>query len=89
MSPLFGRKKTMVNVNQMQLFFPLFCIVSRPHPKETMDKRGEGEALLGKWLWRYMNDKDSLWRRVIRSKYGDNGLGWYPSKPSGAYGQSL
>ena len=35
-----------------------------------------------------MNEKDSIWRRVIRSKYGDNGLGWHPSKPSGAYGQS-
>jgi len=29
------------------------------------------------------------WVLEIRSKYGDNGLGWYPSKPSGAYGQSL
>lgn len=36
-----------------------------------------------------MNEKDSLWRRVVRSKYGANGLGWYPSKLSGAYGQSL
>ena len=53
------------------------------------DLRRFNEALLGKWLWRYMNEKDSLWRRVIRSKYEDNGLGWYPSKPSGAYGQSL
>jgi len=46
-------------------------------------------ALLGKWLWRYMNEKDSLWRRVVRSKYGDNGLGCYPSRPKGAYRQSL
>jgi len=37
--------------------------------------------LLGKWLWRYMKEEDSLWRRVIRSKYGDNGFGRYPSRP--------
>jgi len=53
------------------------------------DLRLFNEALLGKWLWRYMNEKDSLWRRVVRSKFGDNDFGWYPSKPKGAYGQSL
>jgi len=36
-----------------------------------------------------MNEKVSLWRRVVRSKYGDIGFGWYPSRPKGAYGQSL
>ena len=36
-----------------------------------------------------MNEKYSLKKRVVMSKYGDNGLGWYPSKPRGAYGQSL
>jgi len=53
------------------------------------DRRLFNEALLGKWLWRYTNVKDSIWRRVVRIKYGGNGIGWYPSKPSGAYGQSL
>ena len=28
------------------------------------------KALLGKWLWRFMNDKQRLWRRVILVKYG-------------------
>jgi hypothetical protein len=27
-------------------------------------------ALLGKWLWRFGNEQDSLWRQVIVSKYG-------------------
>jgi len=36
-----------------------------------------------------MNEKFSLWKRVVTSKYGVNGLGWYPSKPRGAHGQSL
>ena len=41
------------------------------------------------WLWRYMNEKVSLRRRVVSSTYGDNGFGWYPCKPSGPYGQSF
>jgi hypothetical protein len=27
-------------------------------------------ALLGKWLWRFGNERESLWRHVILSKYG-------------------
>jgi len=44
------------------------------------------EALLGIRI--YMNDKDGFWRRVVSSKYGDNGVGWYPAEPNGPYGQS-
>lgn len=28
------------------------------------------EELLGKWWWRFGNDQDVLWRRVIEVKYG-------------------
>jgi hypothetical protein len=28
------------------------------------------KALLGKWLWRFTTDTDSLWRNVILEKYG-------------------
>ena len=41
------------------------------------------EALLGKWLWRFMNDRDTLWRRVISTEYGVDGFGWYPFNPNG------
>ena len=27
-------------------------------------------ALLGKWLWRFGQEKDALWRQVIEVKYG-------------------
>ena len=33
-------------------------------------------ALLGKWLWRYGIERNSLWRKVIEAKYGDKRGGW-------------
>lgn len=42
------------------------------------DLRLPNEAFPGPWLWRYMNEKDSIWRRVVSGKSGDNGL-WMAS----------
>jgi hypothetical protein len=28
------------------------------------------KALLGKWLWRFVQEENSLWRQVIVEKYG-------------------
>ncbi|KAM7474964.1 hypothetical protein LguiB_022207 [Lonicera macranthoides] len=33
-------------------------------------------ALLGKWLWRFPLERDSLWHSVIQSKYGAHSNGW-------------
>ncbi|PWA56168.1 hypothetical protein CTI12_AA356130 [Artemisia annua] len=35
-------------------------------------------GLFGKWKWRFLVDKDTLWRRVIREFYGVEG-GFGPS----------
>ncbi|RVW24959.1 putative ribonuclease H protein [Vitis vinifera] len=32
------------------------------------------KALLGKWIWRYACNKDNLWKQVITTKYGQEGL---------------
>jgi len=53
------------------------------------DLRLFNEALLGKWLWRFMNEKGNLWRKVVTIKYGDDGFGWFPSIARGSYGYSL
>ena len=32
-------------------------------------------SLLGKWCWRMMVDKDGLWYRVLKPRYGEVGGG--------------
>lgn len=34
------------------------------------------KALLGKWWWRFPKEKESLWGKVITSKYGLQRNGW-------------
>lgn len=38
------------------------------------------EAILGKWLWRFINEKNKFRRTVVRAKYGVEGLDWIPRK---------
>jgi hypothetical protein len=38
-------------------------------------------SLLGKWLWRFPIERDSLWHMVIRSKYGFQPNGWDTNQP--------
>ena len=46
------------------------------------------KALLGKWSWRFANYRNSLWRKVICSKFGESNGGWH-SNLRGGYGTSL
>uniref|UniRef100_A0A2N9IM68 30S ribosomal protein S13, chloroplastic n=1 Tax=Fagus sylvatica TaxID=28930 RepID=A0A2N9IM68_FAGSY len=34
------------------------------------------QVLLGKWLWRYENEADAFWRKLIFSKYGNSHGDW-------------
>ena len=47
------------------------------------------EALLGKWLWRFGYEREALWRRVIRVKYGTKEGDWCCNSVPGSYGVSL
>ncbi|KAM2004953.1 hypothetical protein FF1_000090 [Malus domestica] len=38
-------------------------------------------ALLAKWLWRFPLEPNSLWHKVIRSKYGLHANGWDANPP--------
>ncbi len=46
-------------------------------------------ALLGKWLWRYGNERESLWRLIIHSKYGSLPGGWTSATIPASYGVGL
>ena len=47
------------------------------------------EALLGKWLWRFGYEREALWRRVIRIKYGVEEGDWCSNFVPDSYGVSL
>lgn len=46
-------------------------------------------VLLCKWLWRYLNEWEVLWRFVIILRYGEFGRGYYSNKVSMPYGVGL
>ena len=60
-------------------------------------KRGVGikcfskmnKALLCKWSWRFANDRNALWRKVIYCKIGESVKGWHTRDLRGGYGTSL
>ena len=53
------------------------------------DLRRFNRALLGKWLWRYGMERETLWRRVVDVKYGSMRGGWCTNVVRGSYGVSL
>ena len=47
------------------------------------------QALLCKWNWRFANEREPLWRRVISRKYGELVGGWNIGDIRGGYGTGL
>ena len=47
------------------------------------------KALLCEWSWRFANDRNSLWRKVICNKFGETNGGWHTCDLIGGYGISL
>ena len=47
------------------------------------------QALLCKWCWRFANERDSLWRLVISTKFGEEAGGWKTRDIRGGYGTGL
>ena len=47
------------------------------------------KALLCKWSWRFANERNSLRRKVICSKFGETNGGWHTCDLRGGYGISL
>ena len=47
------------------------------------------KVLLCKWCWRFDNERDSLWRKVISSKFGEDFGGWCSGDISSGFGVGL
>ena len=50
---------------------------------------GLNQALLGKWLWKFSLERESLWRKVIFGKFGEVEGGWTTREVRDSYGLSL
>lgn len=40
-------------------------------------KKKKNWALLAKWKWRFGNEKEALWRKIIAIKYGRTNGFWF------------
>nr|GEV35316.1 reverse transcriptase [Tanacetum cinerariifolium] len=61
--------------------------ITKSKPNEGLDVgnlRVTNKALLCKWVWRYENKKEALWRKAIDAKYGRIKHSLSPSIPSKA-----
>ena len=47
------------------------------------------QTLLCKWNWRFSNEREHLWRRVINRKYGELVGGWNKGDIRGGYGTGV
>jgi hypothetical protein len=77
-----GKKFYLVNWNQV-------CQPLSSGGLGFQNLRVFNRALLGKWLWRYGNEADAFWRKLIFSKYGISQGDWTTREVHGPYGVSL
>ncbi|KAK9286538.1 hypothetical protein L1049_014936 [Liquidambar formosana] len=47
------------------------------------------KALLGKWLWRFVVDKEALWKKMVSWKFGVEEEDWNTKKVRGTYGMGV
>ncbi|XP_026420722.1 uncharacterized protein LOC113316789 [Papaver somniferum] len=47
------------------------------------------DALLCKWLWKFSNEPEALWRRFVEDKYGCDNNGWDAKQTKRPYGMGL
>ena len=46
-------------------------------------------ALLGKWVWRFAKEEESIWKEIIRLKYQVEDGGWFTKIPRENFGVGL
>ena len=76
------RKPHLVNWNTV-------CCEKKSGGLGVMSLSKLNQALLCKWSWRFANEREPPWRRVISRKYGELIGGWNTGDIRGGYGTSL
>ncbi|RVW47335.1 putative ribonuclease H protein [Vitis vinifera] len=67
----------------------IVCLDKRSGGLRVKNLRAFNRALLGKWVWRFANERKALWNQVIRGKYGEEREGWKSCESREAYGLGL
>jgi len=62
------------------------CIPIKAGGLEVRNVINFNHALLGKWIWRFSQERDALWRSVIEVKYGSVRGGWCSLPVTGPFG---
>ena len=65
------------------------CTVKRKGGMGIKSLSKMNKALLSKWNWRFANDRNSLWRKVIAIKFGESPNGWHTRDIRRGFGTSL
>ena len=68
---------------------PRFVQNKRNGGLEVRDLSILNRALLCKWIWRFANENNALWRNVICWKFGEERGGWVTCVFRGASGTSV
>ncbi|XP_026444361.1 uncharacterized protein LOC113344649 [Papaver somniferum] len=66
----------------------LVCAVKEKRGLGVCNLRLMNLAMLAKWCWRFGKEKNRLWYKIIRDKYGDTFSCWVPQKVNSSHGVS-
>ncbi|XP_026398308.1 uncharacterized protein LOC113294103 [Papaver somniferum] len=66
----------------------LVCVVKEKGGLGVCNLRLMNLAMLAKWCWRFGKEKNRLWYKIIRDKYGDTFSCWVPQKVNSSHGVS-
>ena len=64
----------------------IVCLDKRKGGLGVRNLSNLNKALLGKWSWRFMEERGTLWKQVISRKYGMEEEGWGTRKVREGYG---
>ena len=65
------------------------CLAKKKGVLGIKDLTNLNRALLSKWSWRFANERDSLWRSIIGTNFGEEEGDWCTRDSKGPYDTGL